>query len=230
MKKLDKKKIMDKVIKLLTLADGTNHTPEADSARAMAADLMAKYEIEAIEQKLGYFEEREVLTRKKPIKYDSTLIQVVTTFNGVGYIIKETRDRGENVFVGFKPDIIGARYMINILMDQRLTSWKAHLKVYREEWDASPREKEKVAWMMGFAFGVRDKMEELTAMKEDKIQEYGLVPVDNRENALNEYRKNNNTTQSKSRPIGYSEAGRKAGKAAHIHKGIGKKSSVALIG
>jgi hypothetical protein len=230
MKDLDKKKIMDKVIKLLTLADGTDHTPEADSARAMAADLMAKYEIKAIEQKLEHSEEREVLTRIKPIKYDSALIQIVTSFNGVGYIVKQTHDRGENVYVGFKPDIIGARYMINILMEQRLTAWKGYLKQYREECGKAPKEKEKVAWMMGFAFGVWDKMNELTAMKEDKIQEYGLVPVDNRENALNEYRKNNATTQSKGRSIGYSEAGRKAGKEAHIHKGIGKKSSVALIG
>lgn len=38
----EKQRILDKVIKLLTLADGTTFAEEADTAKNMAAELMAK--------------------------------------------------------------------------------------------------------------------------------------------------------------------------------------------
>lgn len=227
---MDKKKIMDKVAKLLALSQGTNHSPEADSARERASDLMAKYDIKAIEQPKPYGEQTQQLKRIKPIKYDSMLIDIVCRFNGVCLVTQEGYGsiKGAFIYVGMEVDIVASRYMVDILTAQRSSAWRS----YREEKKGegySLKQKHQIQWYQGYALGVRDKMAELTRLKEAKVQEYGLVPVNHREQALREYKENNNVKEEKQKGVSYNSDGREAGRNAHIHKGVEDKSSVALI-
>lgn len=231
---MDKKTIIDKVVKLLALSENNSNTAEAKSAKDMAAKLMAKHDISIIEakEKPVFNTFNRVLTRLYPIDYDSSLIQVISSFNGVAYLIRRGINRGpnkcpgSNIFCGSDSDMEVNDYMLEVVFQQRLSAWKKHNK---EHGPGLP-EKYKKRWMFGFMFGIRDKLDELTKMKENKIQEHGLVPVDQSEQALEEYKKNQDVKQTKSRPKSYSKEGYDSGKNAHIHKGLCKQSDTKMIG
>lgn len=84
--------------------------------------------------------------------------------------------------------------------------------------------------MKGFAFGVKDKLNELTKLKESYIEEKGLVPIAAYEESLNELKDLMDITERKSRSIKYNTKGREAGRQTAIHKGVGKQSETKLIG
>ena len=229
----ERQKIMDKVIKLLAMAEGTSHAEEADTARNLAAELMAKYDISIMEAtKVSSFETVEQeLTRLSPIKYDAILINIISRFNGVAYIQSDGwgQFRGKNIFVGTMVDIECNGYMIDILMQQRNYGWKQHLASFKLMTGRKPKDADKNAWFNGFAFGVRAKLVELTALKDSKIVEYGLVPVNKSDLALAEHKKNHNSKTSKGRKTSYNQAGFEAGKNASVHKGIVQDSKTKFI-
>jgi len=225
---MDKKKLIDKVVKLLALSENNSETAEAKSAKEMAAKLMAKHDISYIEtrEKPDFKTFNKVLTRLYPIKYDSTLINVISSFNGVGYFIRRGLNRGPNkcpganIFCGREANIQANDYMLEIVFQQRQSAWKRYLEEYKEKWSLSPKEKDKKEWMFGFMFGVQDKLKSLTKMKDQKVQEYGLVPVDESKQAIDFYTADNDVRKTKSRSIGYNSDGREAGKNVSINKGI----------
>ena len=57
-------------------------------------------------------------------------------------------------------------------------------------------------------------------MKENKIQEYGLVPVKQSDVAHAHYAEDNEVHDGRSRPSRYDANGFNAGQNTHIHKGI----------
>lgn len=230
----EKQKIIDKVTKLLALSENNSNTPEAEAARNKAASLMAQYDISIIQaQEKPQFDVLEnVLTRIKPIKYDSVLIRIVASFNQVEYLIQHGSygDRGKNIFIGRQQDIESLNYMLAVLFQQRKVSWKKHLSEFKQIHNRPPKEKEKVAWMMGFAFGIRSKLDNIVEIKEARIEEKGLVPLNLKDQALAEYEKNHGGVRtSKGKPISYSRDGYDAGKAAHINKGVETQNGVKQI-
>lgn len=230
---MDKKQIIDKVVKLLALSENNTESAEAKSAKNMAAKLMAKHDIHIMEteQKIDFEISKQKLKRIKPIKYDSVLINAISAFNGVAIVIEQgfKNFKSSNIFIGRKLDIECNDYMVGILMQQRTHSWKEYFNQYKTVHNKSPKHRDADLWKMGFALGVADKLRELTKMKNEKIQEYGLVPISAQDQALAEYAKQHKLSTSKSRPARYKQDGYDSGKAAHIHKGIGKESEIKLI-
>lgn len=221
---MDKQKIIDKVVKLLALSKDNENSNEAQAAKNMAAELMAKHDISIIEakEKSSIKVNRRILTRLYPIKYDSALIGIICEFNGVAYLKQRGygKRRGWNIFVGTKTDLVCCHYMIDILFQQRLAAWKKYLIDFKATNFFSPTDVMKKEWMFGFAFGLQDKLDHLTIMKENKIFEYGLVPVDKADQALAEYKKHTEVRSGKSRPQRGSAEGFESGKNAHINKGV----------
>lgn len=234
----DRTKLIDKVVKLLALAEGTDHTPEAEAARNMAAELMAKHNIsfaEAVQKDpLGRKEER--LNTKKPPTFETDLLTGISTFNGVAMIY--TSGGGEAAsytFVGRSQDIEATEYMRDIILNQRKAAydkWRAEylaetgVKVVRNQtpvlW---------LAWNNGFTSGVCKKLRELRKMSEQKVQEWGLVPVDPKAVALKWYKENGGSCRTaKSQREAGSADGFAAGRGVSLNKGITKQHGVKAIG
>ena len=227
-----KKEIIDKVIKLLDLSNSTNSDNEAEVAKEMAASLMAKYDIKEIESEIEptFYTSEQQLNRQSHIKYDTTLLQIVSEFNGVAYIMKtRSGQKAKNVFVGSAIDVECNAFMIDILQQQRWSAWKKYRAQLKSEHEIVTTDLDKKKWFMGFAFGIQEKLDNLTEMKEDKIQEHGLVPVDKQKQALSDYEKDHNVESSKSRSSTYNPNGYEAGLDAYIHKGISEPNKGVLL-
>jgi hypothetical protein len=221
--KLEKQKIIDKVVKLLALSEGTDQGPEAESAKSKAASLMAEYDINIMQakEKPEFSTINEQLTRKAPKKYERILVNTISIFNGVSYIVCTGGGKaGVNTFVGTDNDLSCNEYMIDIVKQQRTHTWKKFLSEYKAQRGSSPSKSDRNKWFMGFSFGISSKLMNLTKMKNDKIQEYGLVPVSASDAALSHYKKDSEVGKIKSKPSVYNREGFTAGKNAHIHKGI----------
>lgn len=217
-----KQKILDKVIKLLTLAEGTSFSEEAASAKTMAAELMARYDIHESEMDPApeYIEKIQELTRIKLKIYESTLINSISLFNGVAFIRTDGYKsiKGKMTFVGKQSDLDCNEYMLDIIRTQRKQMWKNHLKSLNLTKKGMKQERE--LWYKGFSYGIAAKLKELRIAKESKVQEWGLVVVDKYTQALNEYKKENKISTSKGRASTYSKAGYDSGKSASIHQGV----------
>lgn len=220
-----KQKILDKVIKLLTLAEGTSFTEESATARNMAAELMARYDIQEADTQTEseFIEDTKDLTRKKLKKAEVILINSISIFNGVAFIRQEWGVKGKITFVGKQSDLDCNEYMLDIIRTQRTQMWKNHIS--RIDLTKSQMKKERELWMKGFSYGIASKLRELRTAKDTKIQEWGLVVVDKYNQALSEYEKENECTTSKSRPSYYSKAGYNSGKDASIHRGVNHSQS-----
>lgn len=140
----ERMKLIDKVIKLLALSEGTNHGPEAESAKKMAAKLMADHNIALGDitntKKEPFSEKVQPLTRKAPIQYDAMLICILSCFCGVEVISRVgTITNGQYTFVGRPSDLEAAQYMVDIVFQQRDAKWKAYLPTYKEKWGGKPQ-------------------------------------------------------------------------------------------
>jgi len=227
-----KKEIIDKVIKLLDLANSTNSDNESEVAKEKAAILMAKYDIKEIESEIEpiYKTSEQMLNRQSHIKYDTLLLNIVSSFNGVAYIKKPRLGcKAKNVFVGRESDVECNSFMIEILQQQRWSAWKKYRAHLKGKYEIVPTDLDKKKWFMGFAFGIQEKLDSLTEMKESKIQEHGLVPVNKQKQALSEYEKDHNVKSSKSRSASYNPDGYESGLNASIHKGISESNKGVLL-
>ena len=222
-----KQKILDKVIKLLTLAEGTNFEGEAISAKNMAAELMARYDIHESEMDPApeYIENVQELTRMKLKKHESILINSVSIFNGVAFIRTDgyRSIKGKMTFVGNQSDLDCNEYMLDIIRTQRKQMWKNHTKTL--SLDKRGMKQERELWFKGFSYGIATKLKELRDAKKAKVQEWGLVVVDKYTQALSEYKKENSCSTSKARSSRYSQAGFDSGKNTSIHTGVNHAQS-----
>jgi hypothetical protein len=223
------KKIIDKVMKLLALADGTNHTEEADSAKRMASELMAKHNIAAADLAGNdpFVSVRSDLSRKKPIPYDATLINIIAGFNDVAFLVGSGGSAAAYyMFIGKPGDVESTRYMIDCVVGQRTAAWKSHLAGAKKLGCKA----KVVPYMNGFNAGLASKLRQLKNMRDAKIQEWGLVPVDQAKQALDWWKQSTGTStrDAKHAKRSMSLAGYEAGKNAHINKGVGHQPSQRL--
>lgn len=222
---MDRKKVIDKVIKLLALSNNNPNEAEAKSAANMAAELMAKYDIEVMETKEkdreGFETFNRLLKRKKPIPFDVQLINIISRFNGVAYLIQNSYvSVGRYIFVGRKADVEINDYMIDLVMSQRSNAWKKYLKQFRELYGRAPKTGEQANWMKSYASGVYSKLNAIENEKNKKVQEYGLVPVNSADAALKHFTKDRETKTSRSRGHKFVQDGYSAGLSTNINAGL----------
>lgn len=225
----DRTKLIDKVVKLLALAEGTNHSAEAETAKRMAVELMAKHNISLADavspESLTRFVVR--LNTNKPPTFDFILLGQIAKFNGVALIQTHRR----YTFVGSQADIEATLYMRDIILRQRKVAYDKWRQDYYHRTGISvvrnqtPRQW--LAWHNGFTTGVTHKLHELTQLATQKVQEWGLVPVEPYKVALAHYEEQSGkTTVIGKKRRGGSAAGYEAGKNVNINKGIEAQQGV----
>ena len=213
-----RKKLIDKVVKLFALADSTTHQDEANSAREMAATLLAKHNIQ-----MGEIAEDEfvVITEqrgKKEFQHTKILYIEISQFCGVQLIT--CPGRGFR-YVGTRSSIETFRHMIKVVLDQR-----DHAYAKRDKDCTETRHK----WMSGFAYGVKDKCRELSRTAKQKVQERGLVIVSEAEQAAAWYKRHNQVRSSRIRGVCAGAAGYKAGSQVQLNKDVSQQTNTPQIG
>jgi hypothetical protein len=164
----DRKKVLDAVTKILALADSTNHQAEAATARAKAAELIARYDIRADSLKdLEKFKsEAEFRTGDMP-SHEFTLLAVLGKFCGVLVMSTPRQHGGRNYeFFGKPQDLEALHYLRDVVFAQRDRAWTDYLA-------ANPcHTRKSVSWKNSFADGVEAKIDEL--MQAAKLQQKAL--------------------------------------------------------
>ena len=212
----DKQKLIDKITKLMALAEGTSHTAEAESARNMAIDLMAKHNIDiqdinAKDQEEFIIEFEDSNRRRVPTE-DCTLLAAVAHFCGVAFIINKNCPTVRYRLIGTPSAIEFYKYTRDIILNQRDWAWKQSGKrgsnvMYH--------------WKMGYALGASHKLYELIKASENKVQQWGLVPVSEAKQALNWYKEGAKVTNRRASSIGgYDRQAYVAGTQVGINKGV----------
>jgi hypothetical protein len=229
----DRMKLVDRVTKLLALADSTTHTPEAESARNMAAELMAKHNIglaETLRSDDCFDKVNVVQTVKTAQKFDTSLACSIARFNSVCMILDERGVKSVFKYVGTPQDIEATLYMLNIVKQQRVSAYASYSEAFIASYGKTRWTNDETDWRRwhnGFTIGVQNKLRGLTDMSNKKVQAWGLVPVDACKQALAWYNKNIEGTQNTAGKMkSGSRAGFDAGKNVSIHKGIDGNNGV----
>lgn len=164
----DQKKVLDAVTKILALAEGTSYKAEAETARAKAAELIAKYDITADSMKdlEGFKSEVEFRTGDLP-SYEFSLLAILGRFCGVLVLSTSRQHGGRNLILFGKPQDIGAlHYLRDVVFSQMNRAWSEYLAV-------NPGMSRKaVSWKNSFADGVEAKIKAL--MKVAQIKQKAL--------------------------------------------------------
>lgn len=221
----DRKQLIDKIVKLMALADDQAGKPEAEVARRKVSELMAKNNIalQDLEQtKSTFIKKEQMMQRKTHYKFDTLLVNHIFKFNEVALLLI---NNGNYMYVGRQQDIEAAEYMLDLVMQQRKQAVKVWADDMQNKGWARPGTTEQDKFKNGFAIGVGIKLRELTKMAEGKVQEWGLVPINGADLALNWYKDKHKVTSSKSKPVSYHQAGVAAGKNVSLNKGVTTQSS-----
>lgn len=227
----DRMKIIDRVIKLLSLAENNTFTEEAKLAKDRAAEMMAKYNIELSELAHNEFLIDQMDTGRKLLdKVEAVLMNAVARFNGVklyttGSTVWRAGRTHNAIFtlVGRECDIEAAKYMFDIVKNQMAIAMTSYRKRKGLKFSDMTL-KMKSEFRRGFVWGVCDKIVELEALQDQKLQELGLVPVSLAEQAANFYEKDRVVKTGKAIRGKGTKAGYEAGKDVSLHKGVDKKS------
>jgi hypothetical protein len=164
----DRKKVLDAVTKILALADGTNHKAEAATARAKAAELIARYDIRADSLKdLEKFESEEEFRTGDMPSHEFSLLCAIGRFCGVLVLSTPRQHGGRNYeFFGKPQDIKAFHYLRDVIVAQRDRAWTEYLAAHPD------RRREGVSWKNSFADGVGAKIEGL--MQAAELQQKAL--------------------------------------------------------
>lgn len=122
----DRARLIERIMKLLALAAGTSFATEAETARKLAADLMAKHNIDSVNAP----KDRRVMAtaRYKPFMPDAmwefTLVQAVTKLCGCAFYWNGDQTHFDRfTIVGLTPDVEAAGYIMGQLNRQRMQKW-----------------------------------------------------------------------------------------------------------
>jgi hypothetical protein len=220
----ERKKMLDAVTKILALADSTNHEAEAATAKAKAAELVAKYDITIGSKDLeGYKAGGEMRGDAAMPSYEFDLLDAVGKFCGVLVL----RWGPDYIFFGKPHDLVAFHYMREVTSAQQDRAWQDYLSAHPE------CARQKVSWKYSFSQGVGEKIDAL--MRDATVQEKALrqdiVLVPRHWQAKTEY-------ESLFGKIGggYGYGGERnahgfaAGKAASLNKGVTNSGGQRLIG
>lgn len=218
-----KLKTIEKIAKLLALAEGTCHEAEALSAKRRAAQLMAKHQIESIELGASDDFERDQMyfSRSRIIKWEVMTIHLVARYNGVFcvYFNASTGRKSGMKFLGRSSDLECFHYMLDVVVQQRDHAFTE----YRDKWEPGMPSRNLDAWMTGFNTGLSHKLDELRKMENTIVEEKGLVPVSAYEQAKAAW--DGGIGKNRWRQAQSSMAGYTAGRNTSIHRGISRKAT-----
>jgi hypothetical protein len=164
----DRKRVLDAVTKILALADSTTYEAEAVTARAKAAELIARYDIHAdsLNDLENFKGETEFRTGHMP-SYEFSLLATLGKFCGVLVLSAPRQHGGRNYeFFGKPQDLEAFRYMRDVVSSQQERAWTDYLAINPH------RRRESVSWKNSFADGVEAKINEL--MRAAKVQQKTL--------------------------------------------------------
>lgn len=220
----DKKKLIDKVTKLFALADSTTHSAEAEAARKMAVDLLAKHNMTLSSisvDELEYHEVVECFPGNMP-NHTKILHNGIADFTGVLMVL------GHKTFhyIGTRSNIEAFRYMLNVVIEQRdrgLAKWKREAPEYKLK-TSTPQK-----WQLGFAYGVMDKCKSLKKQTQERVNEKGMIVLDEMQLAQTWYTKDHPLEETKIKST-YNQSGFSAGQNANLNKGVTKQASHKMIG
>jgi hypothetical protein len=218
----ERTQLIDKVQKLLAKAEATTFPEEAKSFRNKAADLMAKYAIEHADFNSvpDYIIIDLDLDGDEPENWQIYLVNAVCRFNGMLCVTHASRAWGNATkaiqLIGTASDHAAFAYMYDSALRQLGDALCGYLSTTQKHTAT-----DKTKYMLGFAYGLNDKVRELLAQRDNKIQEYGLVPVNNTQLARNWYEQTQGKlSMGKASSAQFERAGHAAGKNAHLNKGV----------
>ena len=199
-------KLADRILKLLALASSTSFSAEADTARKLAAELMEKHNIDAVDAP----KDRTVMIVEeyKPFMPDAMwefiLVEAVTNLCGCSMFWKGDKEHFSLFKVaGLTPDVEAAMYILAQLNLQRMRRW---VEYKRHGSDGFGK------FCFGFAKGVEGKVKE--------VLRSAPAIRKNTETAQIWYRANYRVTnQSVHFGQASSNAGLGAGESASFHRG-----------
>lgn len=226
----EQKKMIDKVTKLLALADGTEHSEEADTARKMAIELMAKYNIT-----LGKTSDTEPVMQDDQDSLDdfnshahySTLVGSIARFCDV--FVMRHKGYGSNKwilrYIGTPAHLEAFAYMKDIVIRQRNDAMLRHILSGTADHETST-DRAREQWFMGFAYGVSSKINELMSARDQKLRAWGIVPVKKADLARSWYEQNHGALRKgvKTNPK-YLRSGYQAGREVQLNKAVSKGSN-----
>ncbi len=214
-----KKAIIDKVSKLLELANSTPHSEEAATAKNMAASLLAKHNMS-----IGDLQDEDIIKveefkAKRQFNYTKSLYDSIGSFTGVAFLYS-SGNHPIFFYVGKRENIEAFRYMLSVVISQMERQWEQYEYKHRTT---------KQRWCLGFAYGVDDKCKEIKKAAENKVSEKGLVLIDEAAQALANYKKSNKVKPAKLKGTKASYDGYQAGKNVSLNKGVEAQSEVRRI-
>jgi hypothetical protein len=151
----DRAGLIERIMKLLAVAAGTSFAAEATTARALAAELMAKHNIDSVDSP----KDRSVMIVEDytPFMPDAMwefiLVDAVTDLCGCAMFWKGDKEHFKLFHVvGLTPDVEAAIYILAKLNQQRMRHW---IEYKRSGPDGFGK------FCFGFARGVEGKIKEI---------------------------------------------------------------------
>lgn len=188
--------IINKIVNLLAKADSTQYEAEAETARKLAAKLMANYEVEKSElekdEKIIVYTFNSGNQKRKNIK-KTILFNIICEYCGVYCVSCGT----DHIMTGKNVDMEAALYMFNLIWNQ--------IKQISDNWYKVNKSKVTVTkknnYIMGMIFGVQYNLDKINKGVFKYKQESGLVAINQNINDFNKaketFEKNNEVKDKK---------------------------------
>jgi len=219
----DREKLINRILKLLALADGTNFEGEAATARQMADDLIKRHNIDSLGGKPARtaFTIEDYTPHFAGMKWEYVLAEAAARLTGC--VIYFSADLDRYSFAGTVADLEAFRYILTKLHEQRIAAWLAH-----KSKGSSDRFHQ---FCFGYAKGVEAKVKELLEKMRASVGKDVVLPSDNRAQIRLWYEAQFGVTHHdlglRGKP--QSDAGFAAGGSASFHRGELRESQVRRI-
>jgi Protein of unknown function (DUF2786) len=202
----NRQRFVDRILKLLAVAASTSFTAEADTARALAAELMAKHNIDAVNApKDRAVMATQIYTPFKPdMMWEFILVQAITRLCGCAMFWKGDQEHFKTFsVVGLVPDVEAAFYILAKINQQRMRKWLEYKQYGPDNFGK---------FCFGFARGVEGKVEDILRSAPAIAKNVAVAAL--------WYRSQHNVTEeSISFGRASSSAGLSAGESARFYRG-----------
>lgn len=230
----ERRKMIDRIVHLMAVADSATFDGEAEAAKAMAAKLMAKYQIdtqELIKDVQPEYTVEEQSTIINPQIHERMLQNAIAMFCGVLFLVVKKASGDKYIrLVGTKELIDDFYYMLDLVKSQQthaLNMLRGNLSIIERPFTSV----EKRAFFNGYAIGVNNKVWDMKHAANKQFEEWGLVPIDQLKAASDWYEDHRGQalTTAKSRALKCSDSGLAAGRKVSLNKGVSFQGTGAIM-
>jgi hypothetical protein len=218
----ERKKLIERITKLFALADSTEHSEEAENARRMAIELMARHNISSAENpdKEEFGTTRVKSGFKRRHLEETSIINAVAKLSNVYFV----SGLEEHIYSGRPSDISAMEYMLDLVMQQRVKAYHDY------KTGLGLRKPDRNRWLNGFAIGVCEKIRQISNATERKQREWALVPVSVKDQAKDYYLNNGGrSVTSRRSSASYCSSGYEAGRSVNLARGVDARSATRLL-